>query len=439
MVLRSDSSVEVGEGFDDEEGRRGITRNPIVLGIAALFLFALGFLSFVALSRGGDDDRTESAIQPAGAGSPDTTAAATTDSGGSGSAAATTEASGGEALVPATATTLSEAPVPDGAYVQARLNLDMGPNPGLFTLSGRVPDTATAELLEQAAQLSYAPYVTSDLKIDSSLEPAPWLAQSARLIGLLPSVTDGTIRVVDGKIEVDARSPNPEYLALFEGALKQLGGGMPVTMVNQTITDLVPPRFVADVDNGKVTLSGEVPAEPIKALLEGGAAAAYGPENVASSLTVNDKTYTSFWMYTMPGIFQLFGPFPKYDLQVVNGQASGTLQGGVSFAINATDITPEAAKVLDIGVSILARDLSVGMIVTGHTDATGPDDLNQTLSEERARSVVAYLVKAGIQPERLQAVGKGESEPIAPNTDPAGRALNRRVEFNFGPPGTGSG
>jgi len=421
VVLSGDSSVGVGEGFDQEESRRRIIRNPIALGIAAVLLFALGFGSFVALSGGGNDERV---IEPAGARSSTTAAVSTTLSDGGGGATSTSAA-----------IALSASPAPDGAYVQARLNLDAGPNPGLFTLSGRVPDAQTAELLRTAAEVSYAPYVTSDLEIDPTVEAAPWLASSARIIGLLPSVTDGTIRVSDKGIEVDARSPNPQYLALFEGALTQLGGGMPVTMVNKTITDLVPPEFKADVVDGKVTLSGEVPVDAVKALLEGGAAAAYGQENVASTLTVNDKTYTSFWMYTMPGVFQLFTPFPRYDLQVVNGQASGTLQGGVGFAINSTEISPEAAKVLDIGVSILARDLSVGMTVIGHTDATGPDDLNQTLSEERARSVIEYMVSAGIEPERLTAEGKGESEPIAPNSDPAGRAVNRRVEFTFGPAG----
>ncbi len=437
MVLSGDSSVEVGEGFDHEESRRGITRNPIALGIAALLLFAVGFGSFVALAGGGDDEgRTESAVQPARAGSSTTAGNAATDSEDGSDTTSPSAAASGTSLVPAAAVTaLSASPPPDGAYVQARLNLDAGPNPGLFTLSGRVPDAQTAELLRTAAEISYAPYVSFDVDIDATVEAGPWLAPSARLIGLLPSVTDGTIRVSAKGIEVDARSPNPQYLALFEGALNQLGGGMPVTMVNKTITDLVPPTFAADVADGKVTLSGEVPADAVKALLEGGAAAAYGQGNVASTLTVNDKTYTSFWMYTMPGIFQLFTPFPRYDLQVVDGQASGTLQGGVGFAINSTEISPQAAKVLDIGVSILARDLSVAMTVTGHTDATGPDDLNQTLSEERARSVVDYMVTAGIDSQRLAAEGKGESEPIAPNTDPAGRAVNRRVEFTFGPAG----
>ncbi|MEL7209775.1 MAG: OmpA family protein, partial [Actinomycetota bacterium] len=71
------------------------------------------------------------------------------------------------------------------------------------------------------------------------------------------------------------------------------------------------------------------------------------------------------------------------------------------------------------------------------TDSSGPDDYNMALSEARAQSVVAYLQAAGIGPERLNAVGAGETEPIADNDTDEGKALNRRVEFIFGPPPSG--
>ncbi|WP_460802557.1 OmpA family protein [Microbacterium sp. GXF6406] len=71
--------------------------------------------------------------------------------------------------------------------------------------------------------------------------------------------------------------------------------------------------------------------------------------------------------------------------------------------------------------------------VSGHTDAIGSDDENQTLSEQRAASVVAALEKAGV-PSDLTAEGYGESLPVAANEidgrdNPAGRQLNRRVEI----------
>ena len=66
--------------------------------------------------------------------------------------------------------------------------------------------------------------------------------------------------------------------------------------------------------------------------------------------------------------------------------------------------------------------------VEGHTDWVGDDAYNLELSLERARSVVAWLVERGVAEERLNAVGKGESTPVASNDTADGRVLNRRVE-----------
>jgi len=63
------------------------------------------------------------------------------------------------------------------------------------------------------------------------------------------------------------------------------------------------------------------------------------------------------------------------------------------------------------------------------TDALGPQSYNLTLSQKRARAVVAYLTSKGIAAERLSADGEGEFSPVATNDTEAGRAVNRRVEF----------
>jgi outer membrane protein OmpA-like peptidoglycan-associated protein len=67
--------------------------------------------------------------------------------------------------------------------------------------------------------------------------------------------------------------------------------------------------------------------------------------------------------------------------------------------------------------------------IEGHTDSRGSDDYNQKLSERRANAVKDYLLKKGVDPERLEAVGYGEAKPIAPNSTDKGRDANRRVEF----------
>ena len=69
------------------------------------------------------------------------------------------------------------------------------------------------------------------------------------------------------------------------------------------------------------------------------------------------------------------------------------------------------------------------MEVTGHTDNTGTAAYNQRLSVRRAESVKAYLVKKGIEPNRIYTEGKGKKQPVADNKTDAGRAKNRRVEL----------
>lgn len=69
--------------------------------------------------------------------------------------------------------------------------------------------------------------------------------------------------------------------------------------------------------------------------------------------------------------------------------------------------------------------------IGGHTDYTGSDAYNQTLSQKRASAVRAYLISQGISAERLTAKGYGEAKPIASNETEEGKAENRRVEFKI--------
>ncbi|MFA9563783.1 MAG: OmpA family protein, partial [Acidimicrobiales bacterium] len=73
----------------------------------------------------------------------------------------------------------------------------------------------------------------------------------------------------------------------------------------------------------------------------------------------------------------------------------------------------------------------VVMIVEGHTDEVGSTEANQRLSEERARAVVAYITDKGIDPGKFEVIGKGETDPVAPNDTPEGRQQNRRIEVQL--------
>lgn len=87
----------------------------------------------------------------------------------------------------------------------------------------------------------------------------------------------------------------------------------------------------------------------------------------------------------------------------------------------------------EMGRVIVSRPDLGRISIEGHTDSQGSLAHNQRLSEERAAAVRTALIAAGVPPERLHAVGYGESVPIADNTTEAGRARNRRVEFRFLP------
>lgn len=70
--------------------------------------------------------------------------------------------------------------------------------------------------------------------------------------------------------------------------------------------------------------------------------------------------------------------------------------------------------------------------IEGHTDDVGSDAANLTLSRNRAKSVMDYLVSKGVNAGRMKSNGFGETKPIADNKSDEGRALNRRVQFTIG-------
>jgi outer membrane protein OmpA-like peptidoglycan-associated protein len=99
----------------------------------------------------------------------------------------------------------------------------------------------------------------------------------------------------------------------------------------------------------------------------------------------------------------------------------------VNFDFNSASLTPTARQILDNLATSMTADLgSYKFELEGHTDATGSDSYNQALSERRADAVRAYLVEQHhVDPQRLQAVGKGEADLLDPANPAAG--INRRV------------
>ncbi len=102
---------------------------------------------------------------------------------------------------------------------------------------------------------------------------------------------------------------------------------------------------------------------------------------------------------------------------------------GVLFAFDRSNLSNEAKTSLDKLVKVLNAYPDTDIEVQGHTDSSGSAAYNQTLSEQRATTVAAYLVEKGITKSRLTVIGFGEYLPKYLNDTEEGRAQNRRVEF----------
>jgi len=99
--------------------------------------------------------------------------------------------------------------------------------------------------------------------------------------------------------------------------------------------------------------------------------------------------------------------------------------------VDKSDLKSESFVELDQLVSYLTQNASLVIEIGGHTDNTGSEERNKTLSNERAKSVYNYLISKGIAAERLSYKGYGSSQSVASNETAEGRKQNRRTEVKI--------
>jgi len=109
------------------------------------------------------------------------------------------------------------------------------------------------------------------------------------------------------------------------------------------------------------------------------------------------------------------------------------MPGNITFPSNGSQLMSDFYDVLDSVAIVLEEFEKTTIVVAGYTDSRGSDSYNQTLSENRANAVAAYLKSRKVNELRFDTVGFGERNPIADNSTTEGRALNRRVELSLIP------
>ncbi len=106
-----------------------------------------------------------------------------------------------------------------------------------------------------------------------------------------------------------------------------------------------------------------------------------------------------------------------------------TFDSGILFDVNSSSLKSAAKQNIRSLSETLKKYGDTEVMIIGHTDASGSDDYNQTLSEKRAAAVASYATSLGVATTRINTMGAGESQPVADNSTAAGKKENRRVEL----------
>jgi OOP family OmpA-OmpF porin len=165
-----------------------------------------------------------------------------------------------------------------------------------------------------------------------------------------------------------------------------------------------PPESKAVVRNGQIFLEGAVPTAAAGAEIEELAAEILGPDNVFNNYVVDPRAGD-------PNLGNI------------------TVEDTINFATGSSVILPGSETLLNQGLALFTIRPSMTMVAVGHTDDRGSEEYNQQLSVARAEAVVQWYADRGVAPERIEAQGAGELEPLASNETEEGRRLNRRIQF----------
>ena len=134
------------------------------------------------------------------------------------------------------------------------------------------------------------------------------------------------------------------------------------------------------------------------------------------------------WDRIMGKVEQTGGKLGISTTQMPDGSLKVNIPEGATFDTGSYQLKSAVYPVLDALAEEMTKSPQLRIKAIGHTDNTGSAQLNQTLSVNRANSVVQYLAAKGIDASRMLTEGRGFNDPIADNSTAAGRAQNRRVE-----------
>jgi OOP family OmpA-OmpF porin len=362
---------------------------------------------------------------------------------------------------------------------------------GKVTLNGTLPDQAAKDrVIARANELYGAGNYTDNLKVGGATANADWLTSA---LGLLPFANrggdHGGVAISGDTARLSGQVTSEDLHRQLVSQATSAAGGLKLTDNLSVSAIPLSPPFAAKLEGGKVTLNGTVPDQAAKDRIISSATELFGIGNFVDNISIGAPgpglAFGSGWLDKVLNWLGLLKRFGNRGDISFNGQ-SVTLTGEVAtsdiktrllediaaslpgiiivdqitvvesllseseakvqtglkqqltgktieFDINSDKITPAGAAILDQLVPILTTSPDANVEISGHTDNTGTEKLNQSLSQRRAASVERYLMGKRIASERLTPRGYGSSQPVADNGTEEGRARNRRIEFRVIP------
>ncbi len=197
-----------------------------------------------------------------------------------------------------------------------------------------------------------------------------------------------------------------------------------------SLSSLKQEKFMSAINSIKSQLSANKPLTGISNLIE-------IQDSTKSKISIEDITGLRSRQEAMVADINRFisgnNQSKNISVHIVNNKIIITITGKVLFNSGSAHLNPEALSVLNGIVQLVMKYPEYNINIKGHTDdipiSTAQFPSNWDLSAIRATTVLKYLIKKGIKPERLTATGYGDIIPLVPNTSASNRAINRRVEF----------
>jgi OOP family OmpA-OmpF porin len=327
---------------------------------------------------------------------------------------------------------------------------------GTVVLSGYVPDPERENLLLDAIS---AP-ASSTLRYGSG-EPVNFAASLDRVMPLIDRLSEGEIRL-DGTAWIIAGTPSSAANAaairttLSENRLIEAGWSLALTEPRAPVVTQVAPELADTVDpaapsapaTSETSQASTTEVTAATKLAEGAATVPQADPAPAKSPTT-PPTAAPEPILTPPvaasEVAPTVAPQPSNAAAASDDAAKVALcsarlaeisgQNGILFRSGSAVLAEGVQPVLTAFAQALAICPNSPVDVAGHTDADGEAQANLALSVARAEAVIRALVALNVAPERLYAVGYGESTPVAVNTTPAGKAQNRRIVISVRQPG----